>query len=238
MKKLIAGALLSSLALMACNPTPAPIIPDSKIRFINASADSQGIRIFIGDTRVNSGSTLFKEAFPSLTEYRTAKAGTLTYSFCLEAILTCPVLAVNNKVVSLTGDTKTSVYLLGTAATTDDTGTDARPLEIVTLSDESTAPAAGKVKLRILHAASAPAAKDVDIYITDPTAAITGIPPTLSYKASTVYRELTAGTWRVRATAPSVTNTTLVDSGTLTLVDGKVYTAMIVNDSVVLLTDK
>jgi Domain of unknown function (DUF4397) len=235
MKKLILGAIVSSLALMACTTPPPPA--DTSVRFVNAVSDSGGIKIFIKGVRENAGTlTAFKNAYPSLTSYKTVKEGTLTYSLCPDNAQNCPV-SVSDKTVDLIGKQKKSVFLLGTNDLTDDTGTTARPLELLNLSDETAAPAADKAKIRFLHAAPLPAAQNVDVYLTKPGDPISGFPAELSYKGNNTYREVVIGATQIRVTARGVTASTLIDSGTLTLEAGKVYTALIVNDSIVLLTD-
>jgi hypothetical protein len=233
MKKIILSAVISSLGLMACTP---PIIPDTNVRFVNTVADSGGLKIFIKGERENIGSLLaFKQALPSLTGYKTLKAGTLTYSLCPDNSQDCPI-AVKDKTVVLDGLEKKSIYLVGTTTPSDDTpGADARPLEIVVLKDEAAAPVVGKAMIRVLHTANLPSAKTLGVHITTPDAPLLVLPSNLNYKANTEYVALDAGTWRIRGT---VAANTIVDSATLTLEGDKTYTAMLVNDAVVLLTDK
>ncbi len=240
MKKLIAGALFSSLAIVACNPTP---IPDSFVRFVNTIPDSSGVKIFFAQDLISGETPIpFKAAFPSVTTFRAEKPSSLTYSLCPADLLDCPTV-VKNKTVNLVSNVQTTVFLIGTKLTTDDLGTDARPLEILSLTSETAAPSVGKARIRVLHGLPNLDAKKLDLYITAPGAALSGFPPELLYKNVFDYRDLTAGSYQIRATAPAVTDTILVDSGTLALEAGKTYTAVLVKPDVnklgvVLLTDK
>jgi hypothetical protein len=245
MKRLIASALVLSAALMACN-TPAP--QPTAIRFFNAVPDSIGMGVDLSDVLITPITTpvVFRAAFPSNSTYRSALEGTLDYSLCPAEDRNCPAQVKNRKAV-LSGNKKTTFVLIGTRATNDDTGTDARLLEALTLSDDTTAPVAGKARIRVVHVAPVVAAKNVDLFITAPDTDLSTIttPAQISYKGTYDYRDLNAGSYRIRLTAPGVTNTVLVDSDTLVLEADKTYTAVLTNPDagnsnkgVTLLTDK
>ena len=240
MKKIIIGAICSSLALIACNPIP---IPDTLVRFVNTAQDSLGMKVFIEGKRISSDTPIaFKGAFPSLNTYQTVKAGTLVYSLCPDIFQDCPTI-VKDKSVTLSGNTQTSLFLVGTSATNDDTGADARPLEVLSLGSDTATPASGKVKIRVLHAVTALSAKKVDLYILVPNAPLGGLALPLDYKNTSSYNTFDAGTYRISATLPGVTDPAYVKSEVLTLESGKTYTAVLVNPDingigVVLQTDK
>lgn len=247
MKRLLGTALLLSAALLACNQAPV-VIPDSEVRFFNAVPDSQGIKIALGQQVITdvTSPVVFRAAFPSASTYQTAKAGNLTFSLCPADLLDCP-LVVKDKTTTLEGNKKKTLLLIGTKADNDDTGANARPLKILDLSNETTAPAAGRSRLRVVHAATVVAAKTVDLFITAPDTDLTTIntPAPLSYEGSYEYRDYNAGTYRIRLTAPGTPSPVLVDSDTLTLEAGKTYTAVVTNPDagnankgVTLLTDK
>ncbi len=240
MKKLIIGALFSSFIIVACNPTP---IPDTFVRFVNTMPDSTGVKVFFAQDLISGETPVpFKGAFPSLTSFRTEKPTNLTYSLCPADLLDCPTV-VKNKTINLVSNIQNTVFLIGTKMTTDDSGTDARPLEVLNFTSETATPSVGKARIRVLHALPNLDAKKLDLYITAPDAALSGFPPELLYKNIFDYRDLTAGSYQIRATAPAVTDTILVDSGTLALEAGKTYTAVLVKPDVnklgvILLTDK
>ncbi|HYD54809.1 MAG TPA: DUF4397 domain-containing protein [Gemmatimonadaceae bacterium] len=97
------------------------------------------------------------------------------------------------------------------------------------LQDDLAAPAAGNVRLRLVHAA--PAAGNVDIYVTAPTADLAAATPTLSgvaFRAASGYLEVPAGTYRVRI-VPAGTKTVAIDVNNLALTAGQVRTAIAVD---------
>jgi hypothetical protein len=243
MKRLIASALVLSAVLMACNtPVPQP----TEVRFFNAVPDAVGVQVFLGRKLITplGGGMVFRGAFPSLSTYETVTEGTLTFSLCPIAPSCLP--EVSDKTVSLMANKKTTLALIGTEATNDNTGSDARPLEVQTISHETIAPAAGKARMQVVHLASALAAKKVDLFITDPTASLDNlVPPVLDYKGTQPYRDFTPGSFRIRATVQGTPGSVLVDSDTLTLEANKTYTAIInnpdaanSNKGVTLLVDK
>jgi hypothetical protein len=240
MKKIITGLLLTSLSLMSCTPA---IIPDTFVRYVNTSADSLGMKIYNKGIRVPSSPIVdFKGAFPSLSTYSMLKTGALTYSLCPELVQDCPS-AVKDKNINLAAEAQTTVFLVGTTDIADDGGNDPRPIEVLALESQTPAPAAGKAKIRVLHAATPAAAKTIDLYILAPNAALTGLTIPLNYKGTSSYNTFDAGTYRISATLPGVTNSTVVKSDPITLEAGKIYTAVLINPDVngvgtVFLTDK
>lgn len=99
-------------------------------------------------------------------------------------------------------------------------------IEALVLNDDNSAPADGNIKLRLVHAAST--AGLVDIYITAPSADIASIEPNVAdfaFKADTGYLEVPAGDYQVRITVAD-TKTVAIDTGTLSLTAGDIYTAL------------
>ncbi len=99
-------------------------------------------------------------------------------------------------------------------------------IEPLVLIDDLTAPAAGNIKLRLVH--GAPSVDLVDIYITAPGADINGLTPNLSdvdFKQNSGYLEVAAGNYQVRIT-PAGTKTVAIDTGALTLAAGQIRTAI------------
>ncbi|WP_299879769.1 DUF4397 domain-containing protein [uncultured Cocleimonas sp.] len=102
-------------------------------------------------------------------------------------------------------------------------------IEPIVLTDDNYPPAAGNVKVRLIHAA--PSAGLVDIYITAPGADINSMSPTISnfeFKDNSDYLEVPAGDYQVRITL-STTKTVAIDTGTLSLSDGQIRTAFAVD---------
>ncbi len=110
------------------------------------------------------------------------------------------------------------------------TGMAAAPQSIV-LHDDAAGPAAGNAKLRLVH--GAPGAGAVDIYITTPGADLSALTPDFSnvtLSSGTPYTEVVAGDYQIRFTATG-TKTVALDTGTLTLADGDVSTAIALDDA-------
>jgi hypothetical protein len=232
MKNNFVALLISSLALASCTP-PDP--GTSQVRFVNGVTDSTSMNVYFGQDKKNTSAVPFRSAFPSTETYSPVTGGNVAYSLCLDDLLDC---SKKDQAFTAVKDDATTVLLVGTKATADDTATVPRPLEIVSFSDKTTIPAEGKARLRIVHAATVEGANKVDVYLSDPNAALTGFPVELLYKAKTEYRDWPAGVQSIRVTAPGVTNSVLVDSGPFTLVASKIYTFVIFNTGVSTLLDK
>jgi Domain of unknown function (DUF4397) len=240
MKKFGMMLLVSSLALAACTP---PLDPptNTQIRFVNAVGDSTSMNVFYGQDKKNTSAVGFRGVFPGTDAYSTVPSGSVKYSLCLDDLLDC---SKKDQTIDVAKDEPKTVVLVGTKSTADDAGATPRPLEIVSFGDKTAIPGEGKAKIRVIHAASVAGANKIDLYITEPGAALNGFPPALEYKAAYDYREVSTATQqRLRVTSPGVTSSLLVDSGPLTLVAGKVYTAVIFNPDagglgITLLTDK
>jgi len=98
-------------------------------------------------------------------------------------------------------------------------------IEPLVLLDDNTPPAAGNVKVRLIHAA--PSAGLVDIYITSPGADISAINPAINdfnFKDNSGYLQVPEGDYRVRVTLAN-TKTVAIDTGTLSLSSGQIRTA-------------
>ncbi len=221
----ISASLALAAVLASCNPTPPA---KANIRAVHASVDTPAVDILV-DSAKAGGPIEFKSAFPA-TGYAAVDSGVRNIKVCAApADTTCPI----NASPTLEPSAKYTIVALGTLATTDDTGADARPLEPLVLADAEAAPAAGKTKLRLIHGASLVAAKTVDVYITAPAADLATATATkagFNYKDNSGYLEVAAGSYRVRITAPG-TKTVLIDTGAtgVALADGKLYTGIAVN---------
>ena len=99
-------------------------------------------------------------------------------------------------------------------------------LSALVLVDDFAEPDPGTVSVRLVHAS--PSAGVVDIYVTGPTDDIGPLDPTFAdipFLADTGFVGLPAGDYRVRIT-PAGSKMPVIDTGTLSLLDGQVRTAI------------
>ncbi len=95
-------------------------------------------------------------------------------------------------------------------------------IEPIVIDEDGIAPAAGKLKVRVVH--GAPKAPNVDVYVTAPADDIApaGVAPTLSnvpFKTVSSTLEVDAATYRIRVT-PAGAKTVVFDSGSVPLAAG------------------
>ncbi|WP_369600159.1 DUF4397 domain-containing protein [Hahella sp. SMD15-11] len=214
--------------LTDADSTPVVKVNDARarLRVVHASSDAPAV-----DVTVDGSEVLGDVAYTQASDYLPVLNG--TYNMQVAAANTSNVVIDAN--LPLSALTDYTVIALGPLAS----------IEALVLQDDNTAPAAGNIRVRVVHAASQ--AGDVDVYITAPGADLSSSTPTLedfSFKANSGYLEVPAGDYQVRVTLAN-TLTVAIDTGTLTLEDGKVYSAIARDPApsasdfgVILLTDR
>jgi hypothetical protein len=95
-------------------------------------------------------------------------------------------------------------------------------VEPLVVADDLTPPAAGKAKLRVIHAS--PDAGSVDVLVNG-----TIVLPNVPFKAAAAYLTVDAGTYTVKLNAAGTATTAL--SAPVTLVAGKIYTAIAIGST-------
>lgn len=205
--------LLPALLLSACTPMATPTPPASaQVRALHAAADVPPVDILVDGTAVAPNLS-----FKSATPYVSAPAGNRTLAVNLAgtattALQVTPNLAANHRYTAIAAGTVADRNV--TALLFDDTTAD---------------PQAGRVKLRLIHAASQ--APNVDIYVTAPGASLSAATPTLTnvaYRQASDYLEVPAGTYQVRIT-PTGSKTVVIDTGDVTLQAGQIRTGVALN---------
>jgi hypothetical protein len=179
----------------------------SYVRVVHASADAPNV-----DVQVEDSTVLTNVPFAAASDYLEVPSGSRN----IKVRGTGTTTNVINADVTLRDDSSYTVLAAGALAS----------IAPIVLQDDRSAPAAGNVKVRLVH--GAPAAGNVDIYVTAPGADISGIAATLSdipFGAASDYLEVPAGDYRVRIT-PTGTKTVAIDSGTLTLASGQIRTGI------------
>jgi hypothetical protein len=213
--RLVHGALLvaGAVGLAGCGedgagPTAAPAV--GRLRLVHASPDTARAKTV--DVQVAGVPVAAAMAYKAATSYVLVLEGQRE-------------VVVRNAVDSTTVFSLT----LAVSASTDYTvlstgiGSDLSPLTVV---DTNAAPVGDSVKIRVVLAA--PAAGNVDVYITTPTASLTAETPDASnvpFRAASGYFTLGVGAHRVRLT-PTGTKTVSLDVSTPSLAKGQIRTVV------------
>ncbi|MEY2896390.1 MAG: hypothetical protein RL669_659 [Pseudomonadota bacterium] len=212
-RRTVLAAAAAAALLAACGSDGGDATPATTLQAVHASADAPAVDILVNGTRVASG-LAFEKATAGLpvlsgpTRLQVNPANSATSALDLGVVLPPGRF--------------TSAVVVGSVAA----GTPAaQALSGVIVEDPGNAPAAGNVKLRVLH--GAPAVPAVDIYVSAPTAALPAQPtiPGLAYKSvapasGTNALEVTSGSYRIRATAAGQRGTIAFDSGAVSLPAG------------------
>jgi len=221
----IAALFLGALSLAGCgsdsgeepfgNPSPSPA-PAGRVRVVHASPDAPNVDVFVDNQRV-----LANVPYRQFSGYLSVPAGTRNVRVTPAGATT----AVIDADLNVAANADYTVLATGRVA-------DIAPL---VLTDDNAAPAAGQVKVRLVHASPAAAAASVDIYVTAPDADIDTATPTLSgvaFRTASGYLSVPAGAYRVRIT-PAGTKTVAIDTGTVNLPAGTIATGVAVGDPAV-----
>ncbi|MFN8653514.1 MAG: DUF4397 domain-containing protein [Gemmatimonadales bacterium] len=179
----------------------------AQVRVVHASPDAPAVDVLVDNSVVLNGVT-YKQA----SDYLDVPSGTRNFK----------VQAAGGGAVVINVD---AALTRGNAYTVIATGLLAS-IEPLVLADDLTPPAAGNVKVRLVH--GAPNVANVDIYVTAPGADLATATPTLTavpFQAASDYLEVPAGSYQVRVT-PTGTKTVALDTGTLTLTSGQIRTAI------------
>ena len=205
-------AAFLGLSIAGCDDDPTEPAPVARLRAIHASPDAPAVDIYVDGARVAAN-----VPYKATTDYLEVPAGGRNVQV-RAAGTTTTVIDAN---VTLTAGGDYTVLAAGRLAT----------IAPLVLSDTNTAPAAGNVRVRLVH--SAPTAGMVDIYVTAPNAEIAAIAPTLAgvpFRGFSPYLNVPAGSYRVRVT-PAGSKTVAIDSGTLTLTTGQIRTGVALDNT-------
>jgi hypothetical protein len=185
-------------------------------RAVHASSTAPNVDVKFGDNFV-ANNLPFGNASP----YVRANVGSESVNVYAagsdtNAVLTAPVTAVKNTVYS--------VFALGDLANIKG---------LVKIEDPADAatPASGQTKLRAVHGAFT--AGTVDVYVTAPgtklTSSITPTVPNFTFGSITPYLTVPAGSYQVQITAAGTQSPVLIDVPSVTLSEGKLYSAIAVD---------
>jgi hypothetical protein len=205
------AVLVGALAMAACDDDD-PVAPagEANVRVVHASPDAPSVDVLVDDAPV-----LTNVPFKAASDYLAVPSGSRN----LKVRVTGTTTIVINADATVTDGMAYTVLATGPAAS----------IAPLVLEDNLANPAAGNIKLRLVHAS--PAAGNVDIYVTAPNADIAPLQPTLAnvpFRGSSPYIEVPAGTYRVRIT-PVGTKTVAIDANNVTLTAGQIRTAVAVD---------
>lgn len=206
------GLVAAAALLAACDSdndvltTSAPPAPlqTADIRYVHASPDAPDVNVE-GPASTYVSDLAFKQA----SGFATVGEGTLEVS--VDGIVPGGTATVIGPVdLALAADTAYSVIAVGEVASID----------ALVIEQPMMPVAAGSVRARVVHAAAR--APQVDVFVTDPLALLDQSMPlgTFEFGEDLGPVDVPAGDYRIRVTAPGVTNATLFDSGTVALPDG------------------
>jgi len=179
----------------------------ANVRVVHASPDAPNVDVLVDGTVV-----LTNVAYEAASGYLAVPAGTRN----LQVRATGTTTTVIDADVAVAGGSYYTVMATGPLAT----------IQPLVLTDDLTNPAAGNVKVQLVHAA--PSAPTVDIYVTAPGADISMMAPTLTgvpFRGYSTYLEVPAGSYQVRIT-PTGTKTVALDTGALALSAGQIRTGV------------
>jgi hypothetical protein len=220
----IAVAATAVATLSACGGSDDPVVsqPTTSLRAVHASAVTPAVDVYLNSTRVVAGAT-----FGAASSFFTVPAGSTRVQITLAgqpasaaAIDVAPTLTANRSY---------------TAIAIGEGSTGATRLQPALIDDDGAAPAAGQVKLRVVH--GAPAVPAVDIFVTAPGAAL----PTTPTISSLAFAQqapasgqaalaVPGGNYQIRARVAGQTAIAF-DSGTVSLAAGASLVVVAVPDS-------
>ncbi|MGH7719192.1 MAG: DUF4397 domain-containing protein [Gemmatimonadaceae bacterium] len=205
----LAALMLAATALTACDDDDSPTALEgfARVRVVQASPNAPNL-----DVLVDGEPELTSIAFRSVSQYLEVEPGSANVRVRATGATT-NVIDFNT---TLDDDADYTVIVAGLLAN----------IEALVLSDDNSAPPAGSVRVRFVHAA--PSAGNVDIYVTAPGVSIATLPPSLSnvaFKVSSPYTGVPTGTYQVRVTATG-SKTPIIDTGPVTLTAGQVRTGI------------
>ena len=208
----LALTLLATLAVSACSDDKDVTAPatTAELRVVHASPDAPNVDVLVDNTVA-----LTNVAYKGVSTYLPVPSGNRN----LKVRATGTTTVVIDATPTLDEGSAYTVIATGPVAS----------IAPLLLTDDLTSPAAGNVRVRLVHAS--PAAGNVDIYVTGTTHDLTAATPTLAnvaFRAVSDYLEVPAGTYRVRIT-PAGTKTVAIDVNNVTLTAGQVRTAVAVD---------
>lgn len=206
-KMFVVIALMLVVPISGCGTIPSSCGYKNKarLRVVHASPDAPAVDVCADGQVAFQGA-----AFPSATAYASVDADTYAIRVT-PAGAGCNSAGVINADLPLSAGQDITVVAVNRLA----------QIEPLVLVDDNTAPAAGKARVRFVHAS--PDAPTVDITLTDGTTLFDNV----SFKQASGYLEVAAGTFDLQVRDQTGTTVVLTLNGNV-LSAGKVYTVFAV----------
>lgn len=207
--------LLCAVAALCLAAGTASAQQGAGVRVVHASPDAPAVDIY-----VNGAKVLENLPFREYSEYLTLPAGTYT----VEIKVTGTNTVVKQLSLPVQAGKDYTAIAVGYAASGKTPGFD-----VMLLEDDNSAPADGRIKLRVAH--TAPGAPAVDVYVTTPFETLDGKQPVLTnvpFKAASGYLSVPIGMYQARV-AVAGTNTIAIDSHRLVTWGGMIRTIIAVD---------
>lgn len=216
MKKWLSAVIGMAVAvsLAACNGSSshnnAPA--QAKVRVLHASPDAPAVDVFVNDKAIATNAP-----FKAATAFSDTNAG--------RGSVKVNPTGSSTSVISATPDFNAGRFYTIIAANK------VASIEPLVIDDDGVAPAAGQLKVRVVH--SAPSAPAVDIYVTAPNAGIATATATLAnvpFKTISSVLQIAAGSYQIRVT-PAGSKVPVFDSGSVALAAGSDLVLVAVDQS-------
>ena len=186
----------------------------ARVRVVHASPDAPAVDIY-----VNGNIVLENLPFREYSEYLSLPVGT----YNVEIKVTGTNTVVKQLSVPLQAGKDYTAIAVGYA------GGASPGFDVMLLEDDNSAPADGRIKIRVAH--TAPGAPAVDVYVTTPFETLSGKQPVLTnvpFKAASGYLSGPIGMYQARV-AVAGTKTIAIDSHRLVTWGGMIRTIIAVD---------
>lgn len=202
---LAAFAFAGLVAFSSCSKDDddTAINPDATVKIVNVFPDAGSVNVFNGDTKINSSAIEYNTS----TAYLNVAKGDATYNFKNSVS--------GNTVLSLPVKFDGGNYSLFTTGKTSDNSATG-----ILTKDNMDAPAAGKAKIRFVHASTN--VSPVNFFVSDSL-----LFNNSAYKSVSEFKEMAAGTYTLKLSDVNGGGT-VVSKSDVVLTAGKIYTVVAV----------
>jgi hypothetical protein len=207
---------LAGLALAA----PGLALADARILVGHFAPFSDNLAATAVDVRINGATALSNVEYGDFTGYIALAPG----AYSLEVVLAGTSTVAISANVTLADNTDYTVLATG--------GANSQPLALQALVDNNAAPAAGNLKLRVIHAAPfGPDAESTAVSIRTDRGAIVGGLASVPFFAASDYLEIPAGNYDLKVATPDG-SVNLIDLAPVDLPAGAVLSVLATGDGV------